>query len=159
VVIGPPYRLRRAERWASITVSRRTGHAGRIAYQTVWVFRIRLGVRGLARTRFVISPLAEVFSLLELVIRPASVPTSRRAWMVRTQAVLRRDDMPLLRALAVPGYLPDLLTPQPNGPGTDVMAELCLVRSTPAARVRAEMTAMRDGRPEAGLAPRPRSPI
>jgi len=30
----------------------------------VWVFRIRLGVRGLARTRFAISPLSEVFSLL-----------------------------------------------------------------------------------------------
>ncbi len=97
----------------------------------MWVFRIRLGVRGLARTRFAISPLSEVFSLLELVIRPETVPKSRRAWMVRTQAVLRRDDMPLLRALAVPGYLPDLLTPQPNGPDTDVMAEL-----RPSARTR-----------------------
>ena len=125
----------------------------------MWVFRIRLGVLGLARTRFAISPLAEVFSLLELVIRPETVPTSRRAWMLRTQAVLRRGDMPLLRALAVPGYLPDLLTPQPNRPDTDVMAELRLVRSTPAARVRAEMTAMRDGRPEAGLAPRPLAPV
>ena len=135
------------------------GHAGRIACQTVWVFRIRLGVRGLARTRFAISPLSEVFALLELVIRPESVPKARRPLMLRTRAALRRDDMPLLRALAVPGYLPDLLTPQPDGPEPDVLAELRLVRSTPAARVRAEMTAVRDGRPEAGLAPRPLAPV
>ncbi len=111
-------------------------------------------MRGLAHTRFAISPLFEVFSLLELTIRPDTVPRSQRAWMLRTQAMLRRDDMPLLRALAAPGYLPDLLTPQPSGSDIDVAAELRQVRATPAERVRAEIAVMRNGRADAGFSPR-----
>lgn len=123
------------------------------------MFRIRLGVHGLAHTRFAVSPLSEVFSLVVLVCRPEKVPRSRRRWLACTQAAMSHGDLPLLTAMAAPGYLPDLLTPQPTGADVDIMAELALVRSTPAERVRAEMAAMREGRLDAGMAPRVLAPV
>jgi len=114
-----------------------------------------MGVHGIAHTRFAISPLAEVCGLLEQSARPERVLPHQRPWLRTTLDVLDSGAIPLLRALTGPGrYLPDLLVPEPSTDGLDVTAQLRLVRATPAARVRAEMTAIVWGRPAAGLAPR-----
>jgi len=113
-----------------------------------------MGVHGIAHTRFAISPVAEVCGLLELSARPERARPDQRPWLRTTRDVLDSGAIPLLRALTGPGrYMPDLLTPEPSTDELDVTAQLRLVRATPAARVRAEMTAIVRGRPATGLAP------
>lgn len=111
---------------------------------------------GLARSRFVVSPLHEAVNTLM-----ASALTSRTgpyAWVGRTRRVLRREGLDLLAGLALDkdgGYLPDFLSPHPSGPAPEVAEQLAAVRATPPERVLGELLTVRYGRPEAGLRGRP----
>ncbi|WP_431955114.1 ArsR/SmtB family transcription factor [Actinacidiphila sp. bgisy167] len=106
---------------------------------------------GLAESRFAVSPLNEVAAtLLPWGLHP---DPSAAAWVARARRVLRRAQLPLLSELALDGggYLPDFLSPHPNGPSPTVEEELERVRATPPDRVLGELAALRDGRPRAGL--------
>ncbi|MFF3071992.1 ArsR/SmtB family transcription factor [Kitasatospora sp. NPDC057936] len=111
---------------------------------------------GLARSRFVVSPLHEAVNTLM-----SSGLTSRTgpyAWVSRTRRVLRRERLDLLAGLALDtdgGYLPDFLSPHPSGPAPEVAEQLAAVRATPPERVLGELLTVRYGRPEAGLTGRP----
>ncbi|MBV6698207.1 helix-turn-helix transcriptional regulator [Kitasatospora aureofaciens] len=107
---------------------------------------------GLARSRFVVSPLHEAVNTLM-----SSGLTSRTgpyAWVSRTRRVLRRERLELLAGLALDksgGYLPDFLSPHPAGPAPEVAEQLAAVRATPPDRVLGELETVRRGRPEVGL--------
>ncbi|MET7597414.1 winged helix-turn-helix domain-containing protein [Streptomyces sp. NPDC005481] len=107
---------------------------------------------GLARSRFAVSPLAEVTATL----LPWALHSSPQAapWVTRARRVLRRARLPLLSALALegPGYVPDFLSPLPSEPSPAIEGELERVRRTPPGRVLAELEALRAGRPRNGLA-------
>lgn len=118
------------------------------------MIRLAVDSTGLARSRFAVSPLIEAAgTLMPWGVRgePSADP-----WVYRARRLLRREDLPLLTALAVDraGYLPDFLTPYPSVPSPDVADELEQVRTTPPERVVAEMEAVRVGRPANGLAGR-----
>ncbi|MDN3023877.1 winged helix-turn-helix domain-containing protein [Streptomyces sp. S.PB5] len=107
---------------------------------------------GLARSRFAVSPLHEVVAtLLPFGLRPAP---NADPWVARARRVLRRARLPLLSELALDGggYVPDFLSPHPDGPSPGVEQELERVRATPPERVVEELEALRDGRPRNGLA-------
>ncbi|GAA3476203.1 winged helix-turn-helix domain-containing protein [Streptomyces yanii] len=107
---------------------------------------------GLARSRFAVSPLHEVAAtLLPWGLRPAP---DTDPWVARARRVLRRARLPLLSELALDGagYVPDFLSPHPCGPSPTVEEELEQVRCTPPERVLGELEALRDGRPQNGLA-------
>lgn len=107
---------------------------------------------GLARSRFAVSPLHEVVAtLLPFGLRPSP---DADPWVARARRVLRRARLPLLSELALDGggYVPDFLSPHPEGPSPTVEEELERVRATAPERVMGELEALRDGRPGNGLA-------
>lgn len=112
------------------------------------MIRISLDVGALSRIRFAVSPLGELCSLVRLVARSSSA-TSTSLWVTDARSALARSDLRLLAALAVPGHLPDFLTPEPRSVEPGIDEELEVVRATPAARVRAEIEVMQ--RPGSGL--------
>lgn len=80
------------------------------------MIELTVDAAGLARSRFVVSPLHEVAAtLLPWGLRrdPEADP-----WVTRARRVLRRARLPLLSELALDGggYLPDFLSPHPSGP-------------------------------------------
>ncbi|MFF8881534.1 ArsR/SmtB family transcription factor [Streptomyces flaveolus] len=116
------------------------------------MIELTLDATGLARSRFAVSPLAEVAATLlpwGLQPSPGAAP-----WVARARRVLRRARLPLLSALALdgPGYVPDFLSPLPSGSSPTVEEELARVRHTPPGRVLAELEALHGGRPVNGLA-------
>lgn len=116
------------------------------------MIELTVDAAGLARSRFVVSPLHEVAAtLLPWGLRrdPEADP-----WVTRARRVLRRAGLPLLSELALDGggYLPDFLSPHPSGPSPTVEEELDRVRATPPGRVLDELQALRNGRPRNGLA-------
>ncbi|MFE0630454.1 ArsR/SmtB family transcription factor [Streptomyces sp. NPDC058864] len=116
------------------------------------MIELTVDAAGLARSRFVVSPLHEVAAtLLPWGLRP---DPQADPWVTRARRVLRRARLPLLSELALDGggYLPDFLSPHPSGPSPTVEEELDLVRATPPGRVLDELQALRDGRPCNGLA-------
>jgi DNA-binding transcriptional ArsR family regulator len=116
------------------------------------MIRLSIDSAGLARSRFVVSPLHEaVGTLMPSGLSPRTGPD---AWVSRARRILRRERLELLSALALEqagSYLPDFLTPHPNGPAPAVTEQLEAVRATPPERVRAELEALQRGRPESGL--------
>ncbi|MER5635665.1 helix-turn-helix domain-containing protein [Kitasatospora sp. NPDC002227] len=116
------------------------------------MIRLCVDSAGLARTRFVVSPLHEaVNTLMPDGLRPRTGPD---AWAGRARRVLRREGLELLSAFALDqagGYLPDFLTPHPNGPAPSLAEQLAAVRGTRPDRVLAELRAVELGRPEARL--------
>ncbi|MEU4091822.1 helix-turn-helix domain-containing protein [Streptomyces sp. NPDC026673] len=115
------------------------------------MIELTVDAAGLARSRFVVSPLHEVAStLLPWGLRPGP---DADPWVTRARRVLRRARLPLLSELALDGggYVPDFLSPHPAGPSPTVEEELERVRSTPPERVLGELEALRDGRPCNGL--------
>ncbi|AUG75250.1 hypothetical protein CFP65_0275 [Kitasatospora sp. MMS16-BH015] len=119
------------------------------------MIRLLVDSTGLARTRFVVSPLHEAIgTLMPSGLRPRSGPD---AWMGRARRVLRREGLELLAAFALDqagSYLPDFLTPHPSGPAPGIAEQVEAVRTTPPERVLAELDAVRHGRPAANLAGR-----
>ncbi|MFE2540345.1 ArsR/SmtB family transcription factor [Actinacidiphila glaucinigra] len=116
------------------------------------MIELTVDAAGLARSRFVVSPLHEVAAtLLPWGLRP---DPETDPWVTRARRVLRRARLPLLSELALDGggYLPDFLSPHPSGPSPTVEEELDRVRATPPGRVLDELEALRNGRPCNGLA-------
>lgn len=101
-----------------------------------------------ARVRFGISPLWETMAALRLLLEPQR----RRYHLPWLEAVRqdldRLDPAPLLALSPLRGWTPDFLAPAPAGPGTDVAAQLALVRATPVAQVAGEIRRSLTERPE-----------
>src|SRR5215213_854516 len=93
----------------------------------------------LARTRFALSPMFELTNGLRALRDPGRaaihVPWIRRALPVAYELGME----PILILKPSVGYMPDFLAPPPSTPLATFEEELELVRSTPAARIRAEV--------------------
>ncbi|MER7755985.1 winged helix-turn-helix domain-containing protein [Kitasatospora sp. NPDC097643] len=110
------------------------------------MIQLTIDSNGLARSRFVVSPLHEaVNTLMASGLGPRTGPY---AWVGRTRRVLRRERLELLSGLALDqdgGYLPDFLSPHPTGPAPTVEEQLEAVRRTAPERVRAELAIAQHG--------------
>lgn len=93
----------------------------------------------LLQCRFAISPLNETAAALRsLTLRGGE--GYHLPWQRQVRG--RLPDLqiaPLLALLSLRGYQPDFLSPAPDGPFTEIEAELARVRTTPAQRVAAEL--------------------
>lgn len=97
-------------------------------------------VEDLARTRFAISPMWELVSGIGL-LRDPSLASLHLPWVEEARTIARKVDSRAALALIRPrGYMPDFLTPPPSSPLATFEEELGLVRSTPSAQVRREMS-------------------
>lgn len=96
------------------------------------MLRIRLEVADLAAVRFSWSPLLEtVFSLRVWRAAPTDRTAGFRPWLAQTARSLDHVDWDLLHALRGPrGWIPDFLTPRPDGARPDIAAELEAVANT-----------------------------
>jgi DNA-binding transcriptional ArsR family regulator len=118
---------------------------------------LRLSLADALRVRFAISPLGETCRLLRAAADGASFTTQpERAWLDPTQSALERllagADMRLLLAALTVDEPPPFLTRVPPSLGASLAGELAELRSTPRARVRAEIDRALAG--GAGLDPR-----
>ena len=121
------------------------------------MIRLTIDSAGLARTRFVVSPLHEAVNTL-MAASALNSRTGPYAWVGRSRRVLRREKLELLSGLALErdgGYIPDFLSPHPPGPGPEVAEQLEAVRRTDPERVRAELETVRRGITAANLVGRP----
>jgi DNA-binding transcriptional ArsR family regulator len=92
-----------------------------------------------ARTRFAISPVWELVRSV-VALRDPSTAALHLPWLRRLSGRLDGLDLQRVVALIPPrGYMPDFLTPPPDGPLGDIEADLAAVRATPAAQIRFEM--------------------
>ncbi|MFF2077239.1 helix-turn-helix domain-containing protein [Kitasatospora sp. NPDC058162] len=124
------------------------------------MIRLTIDSTGLARTRFVVSPLHEAVNTL--MASGANSRTGPYAWVGRTRRVLRREKLELLSGLALEqsgGYIPDFLSPHPTGPEPTVAEQLEAVRRTPPERVRAELDTALHGLAAANLSGRQLSDV
>lgn len=96
------------------------------------MIKIHLSPEDLSEFRFAFSPLWETISSLRVLQDPSRYAFHLR-WIGEHRAVLGRLDLAPLLALTLPiqtdGYVPDFLTPPPEGPYPDFYAELERVRS------------------------------
>jgi DNA-binding transcriptional ArsR family regulator len=114
----------------------------------------RTSAEDLLRCRFAISPLGETADALRSLTRPAAVP-GHLPWQRLARTQLPGLQIGLLTAiLSARGYQPDFLSPPPDGPFTDISAELDQVRATPPERVAAELIRWQAGDPAAATAAR-----
>jgi DNA-binding transcriptional ArsR family regulator len=99
--------------------------------------------------RFAISPLGETADALRVLAWPGPSPY-HLAWQRQVRGQLPGLGLrPLLALLSLRGYQPDFVTPAPDGPFTEIGAELDRVRATPAGRVAAELGECRRRHPGA----------
>ncbi len=99
----------------------------------------RTSAEDLLHCRFAISPLGETADALRSLARPAAVP-GHLPWQRQARTQLQDLQIGLLTAImSARGYQPDFLNPPPDGPFTEVSAELDQVRATPPQRVAAEL--------------------
>jgi DNA-binding transcriptional ArsR family regulator len=123
------------------------------------VIRIVLRPQTVAHTRFVVSPLFELCTLLLTIAKargghpPHGARIRRYAERAHQAMAARR--LTVIDALATPPYLPDFLWPHPEDAEPDLDAELRLVAEAPVERVRAEMEVVVHGRPAANLSGHP----
>jgi DNA-binding transcriptional ArsR family regulator len=114
---------------------------------------LRFHSADLLQCRFAISPLNETADALRALSRPQAaayhLPWQRQA----RQLVPALGIEPLLAVLSVRGSQPDFLNPAPDGPFTEIGAELDRVRATAPAKVAAELAECLDTGP-AGRAAR-----
>lgn len=108
----------------------------------------------LLRCRFAISPLGETADALRSLTRTAALP-GHLPWQRQARTKLPGLQIGLLTAvLSARGYQPDFLSPPPDGPFTDISAELDQVRATPPERVAAELVQWQAGDPAAAAVAR-----
>ncbi|WP_163512734.1 ArsR family transcriptional regulator [Fodinicola acaciae] len=123
------------------------------------VIRIVLRPRTVAHTRFVVSPLFELSTLLLTIAKArAGTPphgTRIRRYVERAHRAMADRRLAVLDALATPPYLPDFLWPHPEDAEPDLAVALRQVAEASAQRVRAEMEIVVHGRPVANLAGHP----
>jgi DNA-binding transcriptional ArsR family regulator len=101
---------------------------------------IHLTADDLAETRFAFSPVWEVFQSFR-VFRDPSKNVFHLPWLNQHRARVQRLDLTLLEAVmpVAAGYMPDFLTPPPEGPYPEFDDELARIRSTPHEQIRLEM--------------------
>jgi hypothetical protein len=93
----------------------------------------------LARLRFAISPLFELWQSIRALQSPASTAI-HRSWIVETSEKIRDLDLHGLYALQPPrGITPDFIHPPPTSPLTELDDELERMLSTPRERVSTDM--------------------
>ncbi|MFC4911136.1 ArsR/SmtB family transcription factor [Actinomadura gamaensis] len=103
------------------------------------MFEFRLGVQDLAETSFGMSPLFELVFSVRPRVFPAKHP-EHLPWVRETAAAYARLDVELLDVLFAPhGWLPDFLTPRPNGIVTEIADDLAVLRRTPPEVVRRDI--------------------
>jgi Helix-turn-helix domain/Family of unknown function (DUF5937) len=101
--------------------------------------RYEFGLSDLARLRFAISPMWELVISLR-ALRDPSEAAMHLPWVRSVRERVRGLDLlPLLGLVPLDGYIPDFLTPPPKTPLAGFEDELEAIRSTPIARVRAEV--------------------
>jgi hypothetical protein len=111
-------------------------------------------VADLARTRFAISPVWELITSLRILRNPE--PAARHLpWVRDAMPVAAGLDLALAFALTPPeGYIPDFVTPPPEGPVAALEDELARIEGTAAEQVRREVGILLKGRrPPDALAP------
>jgi hypothetical protein len=107
------------------------------------MFRYEFAVEDLARTRFAISPMWELVQSLVALRDPASAAL-HLPWLRRLSGRLGGLDLVRAAVLVPPrGYIPDFLTPPPDGPLAAIGDELDRVARTPAAQIRSDMERFR----------------
>lgn len=103
---------------------------------------IEVGPRDLARSRFALSPLAELENALRILARgprrsPGPVLLRRQPAFAR---LMSESDLPALLALQTRHWGAGFVAPPPQGMGQTVEADLAAVRATPLRLARAEIT-------------------
>jgi DNA-binding transcriptional ArsR family regulator len=97
---------------------------------------IRTTPEDLVKLRFGYRPLLEIPLSYRVLINP-NFQTSYHRWVDETQRTLYDVDLPYLKALVPPrGYIPDFLTPTPNGKRTDIETDFQELLLTPDELVR-----------------------
>jgi hypothetical protein len=97
----------------------------------------RIGTDVLARSRFVVSPLAETVACLSALGGQHAVSAPQREWLAAHRPAFDAhyaDDpfvRPFLRAAIRPGWIADFLVIPPQIPGETFQTELARLRSTP----------------------------
>lgn len=97
----------------------------------------RIGTDVLARSRFVVSPLAETVACLSALGGQHAVSAPQREWLAAHRAAFDAryagDPFvrPFLRAAIRPGWIADFLVAPPHTPGETFQAELARLRRTP----------------------------
>jgi DNA-binding transcriptional ArsR family regulator len=111
----------------------------------------RTSAEDLLHCRFAISPLGETADALRSLARPAAGP-GHLPWQRQARTQLRDLKIELLTAiLSSHGYQPDFLSPPPDGPFTEISAELDQVRATPPQRVATELARWQARNPAAAM--------
>ncbi|GAA3740727.1 DNA-binding transcriptional ArsR family regulator [Spinactinospora alkalitolerans] len=100
--------------------------------------RIVFGPRDVLLVRFAMSPLWETLSAAHTVLTGHRL-AHHLAWARRVALPPEPVLAPLRLVLAQPGWVPDFLTPPPEGPLTGIDTELARVRATPPEQVMAEL--------------------
>jgi hypothetical protein len=100
---------------------------------------LRLGPDDLGRCRFAISPMYETVAAVKTLVTSGS-GVMHLPWLRAVAREARALDLAPLAAL-IPrvGYMPDFLTPPPEGPLDDVASAVARMRSTPPDQVEREM--------------------
>lgn len=114
------------------------------------MIRIHISAQDLAEFRFAFSPMEETLASIRVLMDP-----SRNAfhlpWISKHREELKRLDLAPLFALTIPlqtdGYVPDFLTPAPEGPYPDFEEELARVRGVDHAQMRRELDVTFERRP------------
>jgi DNA-binding transcriptional ArsR family regulator len=101
----------------------------------------------LLQCRFAISPLTETADALRSLTLRGGM-SYHLPWQRQVRGRLPDLDIaPLLALLSLRGYQPDFLSPAPDGPFTEIEAELERVRATPPQRVAGELAECLDRHP------------
>jgi DNA-binding transcriptional ArsR family regulator len=100
---------------------------------------LRFRSEDLLQCRFAISPLNETADALRSLSRRGA-EAYHLTWQRQARRLVPALGIgPLLAIMSMPGYQPDFLNPAPDGPFTEIDAELDRVRGTPPAKVAAEL--------------------
>jgi hypothetical protein len=109
---------------------------------------LRFRSADLLQCRFAISPLNETADALRALSNPKAA-AYHLPWQRQARPLVPALGIePLLAILSVRGYQPDFLSPAPDGPFTEIGAELDRVRATPPAKVAAELAECLDTAPD-----------
>jgi DNA-binding transcriptional ArsR family regulator len=109
--------------------------------------RIHLSAEDLTETRFAFSPIWEVLQSF-VGLRKPSANVFHLPWMNRHRGEIERLDLrPLLALLPIGGpYVPDFLSPPPEGPYPEFEEELRRMASTPREQIAKEVGQVYEGR-------------
>jgi DNA-binding transcriptional ArsR family regulator len=104
------------------------------------VVRFVFSFEDLALTRFAISPMWELMHSL-LALRDPSHAALHLPWLRSLSGRMQGLELERVVALSPPrGFTPDFLLPVPSGPLGDIADDLAVLRATPVAQIRADMT-------------------